>query len=34
LCNTPALDNTSKLMCIWGGVIEFVLPGQFTHMIP
>ena len=34
LCNTPALDDTSKLMCIWGGVIEFVTPGQFTHMIP
>ncbi len=34
LCNTPALDNTSKLMCIWGGVIEFVAPGQVTHQIP
>ena len=34
LCNMPALDNTSKLMCIWAGAIEFVTPGQFTHMIP
>jgi hypothetical protein len=34
LCNAPALDNTSKLMCIWGGVIQFVNPGQVTHMIP
>jgi hypothetical protein len=30
----PALDNTSKLMCIWGGVIQVVVPGQFTEMIP
>jgi len=30
----PALDNTSTLMCIWGGVISFTMPGQFTHMIP
>ncbi len=34
LCNAPALNNSSKLMCIWGGVIEFVNPGQVTHMIP
>ncbi len=34
LCNAPALNNSSKLMCIWGGVIEFVNPGQTTHMIP
>lgn len=34
LCNAPALDNTSKLMCIWGGVIEITNPGQATHDIP
>lgn len=34
LCNLPALDDTSKLMCIWGGVIEVVMPGQMTHEIP
>lgn len=34
LCNAPALNNTSKLMCIWGGVIEFTNAGQTTHMIP
>ena len=34
LCNMPALDDTSKLMCIWGGVIEFTMPGQLTHKIP
>ena len=34
LCNSPALDNTCQLMCIWGGVITFSNPGQMTHMIP
>jgi hypothetical protein len=34
LCNAPALNNTSKLVCNWGGVIEFIDPGQTTHMIP
>lgn len=34
LCNSPALNNTSKLMCVWAGVISFTTPGQFTHMIP
>ena len=30
--NMPALDNSCKLMCNWGGVIQFTLPGQFTVM--
>jgi hypothetical protein len=30
----PALNNTSKLMCSWGGSISIVVPGQFTHIIP
>jgi hypothetical protein len=30
----PALDDTSKLMCNWGGVIQVVVPGQFTEQIP
>ena len=34
LCNAPALNNTSTLNCIWGGVITFANPGQTTHMIP
>jgi hypothetical protein len=34
LAGAPALDNTSKLMCIWGGMISFATPGQFTNMIP
>ena len=27
-------DNTSQLMCIWGGVITFANPGQTTEQIP
>lgn len=34
LCNSPALDNVSKLMCVWGGVIEFTNAGQVSHDIP
>jgi hypothetical protein len=34
LANFPALNNTSKLMCMWAGVIEVVMPGQMTHMVP
>lgn len=30
----PTLDNVSKLMCIWGGVIQFITPGEFTVMVP
>ena len=34
LCGAPALNNSSKLMCVWAGVISFSSPGQFTHIIP
>jgi hypothetical protein len=34
ITNIPAIDNTCKLMCAWGGVIAFSTPGQFTHQIP
>lgn len=30
----PALDNTCQLMCLWGGVIEVTVPGEFTEQIP
>jgi len=30
----PALNNSSKLMCSWGGVIQIVAPGEFTVMVP
>ncbi|WP_188262509.1 DUF4280 domain-containing protein [Azospirillum tabaci] len=32
--NMPALTSTSKLMCMWGGVIQIVVPGQFTVQTP
>ena len=34
LGNMPSLSNSSKLMCMWAGVIQVVAPGQFTEMIP
>jgi len=30
----PALNNTSKCMCTWGGVISATTPGQFTVNVP
>lgn len=30
----PGLQDSSKLACNWGGVIQVVAPGQFTSMIP
>ena len=30
----PALDDTSKLMCMWAGVISITSPGQMTEHIP
>jgi hypothetical protein len=30
----PVLTNESKCMCMWGGVIQVMLPGQFTVEAP
>ena len=30
----PALNETSKLMCVWAGVISITFPGQVTDFIP
>ncbi len=30
----PALNNTSKCMCAWAGVISIVVPGQFQTLVP
>lgn len=30
----PTLNNSSKLMCNWGGVIQVAVPGQATVMVP
>ena len=32
--NMPALNNTSKCMCNWGGVIQVASPGQMTVQVP
>lgn len=34
IANMPALSNSSKLMCMWGGVIEVTMPGQMTIQCP
>jgi hypothetical protein len=34
LAEFPTLDNVSQLMCIWGGVITFVDPGEETVEVP
>ena len=34
IANQPALNNSSKCMCNWGGVISIVMPGQMTTMVP
>jgi hypothetical protein len=30
----PVLNNTSTLACLWGGVIQVVMPGQLTEEVP
>jgi hypothetical protein len=30
----PALNNVSKCMCTWAGVISVTMPGQFTVNVP
>ncbi|MHA6485314.1 DUF4280 domain-containing protein [Paenibacillus sp. strain BS8-2] len=32
--NMPALNNSSKCMCNWGGVISVTAPGQMTIQVP
>jgi hypothetical protein len=34
IASQPALNNSSKCMCSWGGVISVVMPGQVTTMVP
>lgn len=30
----PTLNDSSKCMCAWGGVIQITMPGQFTVQVP
>lgn len=32
--NMSTLNNSSKLMCTWGGVIQVINPGQVTVQVP
>ncbi len=32
--NVPALNQTAKCMCTWGGVIQILFPGQVPVMVP
>ena len=34
IANMPALNNSSKLMCSWGGVISINFAGQATVNVP
>lgn len=34
VCGMPALNDSSKLQCIWGGSISITNPGQANHQIP
>ena len=34
IANTPALNNSSKLMCSYGGVISVVNPGTTNIQVP
>jgi hypothetical protein len=34
IANLPALNDTSKLICNWGGIIQINGPGQATTQVP
>lgn len=34
VANIPALNNSSKCMCNWGGVIQITNPGQMAIQVP
>ncbi len=34
VCGMPALNDSSKLMCAWAGVISINMAGQLTHQVP
>lgn len=34
IAGKPALNNSCKLMCNWGGVIQINVPGQFQTNVP
>jgi hypothetical protein len=30
----PTISNTAKRICLWGGAIQQMTPGQFTVLVP
>lgn len=34
IANFPALNNSSKLICQWAGIIQIINPGQMNIMVP
>lgn len=34
IANMPALNNSSKCLCTWAGVISVAAPGQFNVQVP
>lgn len=34
IAGKPALNNSSKLMCVWGGIIQISSPGTFNIQVP
>jgi len=34
IANMPALNDSSKLMCNWGGVIQVIAPAQTQTLVP
>ena len=34
VANMPTLNNTSKCMCMWAGIIEVTFAGQVTVQVP
>ena len=34
IANYPALNNTSKLICNWGGIIQIINPGTMNIQVP
>lgn len=34
IANYPALSNTSKLICNWGGIIQITNPGTMNIQVP